>query len=783
MIMPGIERVDTIKTATGYEMKSIWCRKDIRDTSMFKLSTATGYLYGYIQDTSSGMWQYIVLDFDTGETVLTMDVSSQYGYNNMATGMFAGADGNALYSPTGCRKLLRLQDRFAYLPDNSSRKLDLDLTSRTVMSAQQFMVDGGKGTPATWLHTVTVDNAKPKFTIALRVKGLSGKADSLSLYAYNTNGRLEQIPDEQWTLKNAKAELDPATIYEIYVQVNDGGTFDLNADKSKVTLSALATYAPDTEYIYKKITHQEKDVMTTDGIVDYIGNGKMAENLENGQGDRGQNYTWGSIGYGDYMYIGTCYGAWMTTLNLMKNMFGHNYDPAVMKEALDTYYREHMYTGEADGVDALGILVKLNVKTGEAKILMSMDRTKQNTIFRNAVEFKNKLYFCGVVNGIPCVYQVDPKTDKCKQVYAGMTQEEYVASYKKGISAGIRGICVCDGRLLISNITSTGAVICEAENPTGQDSFKVIATDKDLCDYPAYHYCDSIYGGSIFDMTQFGNSLYVSICTGTPKNATDENTMQSFALVRGDRQSNGKWKWTSVVGDQSKDNAKYTFGIDPERTRSGAANLMVFGDYLYIGEYNDEEIAVERMLFDNDFTFMNMNFEQSVNLYRMNKDEEIELVVGNADEMFPRGSLSGLGSGFGHNENQYIWKMVVYDGKLYVGTYDASSFLIPLDEYMNDKDTTEAWKRAVDGYVKKLCKNYTGVPQSAYTCTEYLDKAVFGFDLYVTEDGEHFTKITDDGFGDPYNHGCRAFGITNEGLFVGTANPFYGAQVWKLSEE
>ena len=342
MIMPGIERVDTIKTATGYEMKSIWCRKDIRDTSMFKLSTATGYLYGYIQDTSSGMWQYIVLDFDTGETVLTMDVSSQYGYNNMATGMFAGADGNALYSPTGCRKLLRLQDRFAYLPDNSSRKLDLDLTSRTVMSAQQFMVDGGKGTPATWLHTVTVDNAKPKFTIALRVKGLSGKADSLSLYAYNTNGRLEQIPDEQWTLKNAKAELDPATIYEIYVQVNDGGTFDLNADKSKVTLSALATYAPDTEYIYKKITHQEKDVMTTDGIVDYIGNGKMAENLENGQGDRGQNYTWGSIGYGDYMYIGTCYGAWMTTLNLMKNMFGHNYDPAVMKEALDTYYREHM---------------------------------------------------------------------------------------------------------------------------------------------------------------------------------------------------------------------------------------------------------------------------------------------------------------------------------------------------------------------------------------------------------------------------------------------------------
>uniref|UniRef100_UPI001323F1A4 LPXTG cell wall anchor domain-containing protein n=1 Tax=Escherichia coli TaxID=562 RepID=UPI001323F1A4 len=71
----------------------------------------------------------------------------------------------------------------------------------------------------------------------------------------------------------------------------------------------------------------------------------------------------------------------------------------------------------------------------------------------------------------------------------------------------------------------------------------------------------------------------------------------------------------------------------------------------------------------------------------------------------------------------------------------------------------------------------------AYKCAEYLDKATFGFDLYVTEDGVNFTKITDNGFGDPYNHGCRAFGITNEGLFIGTANPFYGTQVWKLSEK
>ncbi|MGN0397206.1 MAG: hypothetical protein ACI4EL_04265 [Candidatus Fimimorpha sp.] len=55
-----------------------------------------------------------------------------------------------------------------------------------------------------------------------------------------------------------------------------------------------------------------------------------------------------------------------------------------------------------------------------------------------------------------------------------------------------------------------------------------------------------------------------------------------------------------------------------------------------------------------------------------------------------------------------------------------------------------------------------------------------GFDLLVTSNGVDFDVITRDGFGDPYNHGLRVFGVTDEGLCIGTANPFYGTQVWKL---
>ena len=195
MIAPGIERVDTVKTEDGYEMKSIWCRSDLSDTSMMKLSTATGYIYGYVQDMETGMWQYIMLDFETGETVFTMDISDKPGYNNMAIGMYAGNSGNALYCPTGYLELLRLQDRFVYLPEMPYRKVDLDQAMRNVLSQEKFAADGGQGDVEGWLNTITIENVHPNTTVAIRMKGISGETGSLKLYAYGTDGTLKEVPE------------------------------------------------------------------------------------------------------------------------------------------------------------------------------------------------------------------------------------------------------------------------------------------------------------------------------------------------------------------------------------------------------------------------------------------------------------------------------------------------------------------------------------------------------------------------------------------------------------
>lgn len=243
MIAPGIERVDTIRTEDGYEMKSIWCRSDLSDTSMMKLSTATGYIYGYVQNLETGMWQYIMLDFETGETVFTMDISDKPGYNNMAIGMYAGNSGNSLYCPTGYLELLRLQDRFVYLPEMPYRKVDLDQAMRNVLSQEKFEADGGQGDVEGWLNTITIENVHPNTTVAIRMKGISGETGSMKLYAYGADGTLKEVPAEKWHIQTEDGEtpdtLSEDVLYEVHMTVEDGGDFDLSETEKEIKISAV----------------------------------------------------------------------------------------------------------------------------------------------------------------------------------------------------------------------------------------------------------------------------------------------------------------------------------------------------------------------------------------------------------------------------------------------------------------------------------------------------------------------------------------------------------------
>ena len=549
------------------------------------------------------------------------------------------------------------------------------------------------------------------------------------------------------------------------------------------------------DYTFGKISHPNSAPGQPDGLVDYTGNGTVAvtgtADGADGQGDRGQSYAWAAMAYGDYVYVGTCYAAMGQTLTAMDTVMGHKFDEETMRAELNAIFNGTFFYGQEDSGNSGGVLVKVNVHTGEMTLLMSKSLNGIAPLFRNAIRYKDKLYFCGSVN------------------------------------TNGRGDC------------------------------------------------------------------------------------------SGDWNDPDAWTWTPVVGDKA-DGAKYTFGIDPARTRAAACNLCIYDGYLYIGEYNDEEIPLEELMFSQDFGFLARNLEQSVNLYRMSigsdGTEQMELVVGEPTEMFPAGGILCKRSGFGDYENQYFWQSKVFDGKLFLGTFDTSSLLEPLGQFTNgdllhmsrdewasqigylkvllklllnqdkngdgtllaaDADTDAAIDAAVDavneeadspetfsltdaqydtlrqgiddgayaaaysvstlgslrrlnsllakltdlvetndiaGFVdiyQQVCDLYSGIsdklPDSMkelyemlvritelenmkdlVICLNKLSTATRGFGLYtITSENGKLTldTLTRDGFGDPFNHGLRAFAVNDEQgwMVIGTANPFMGTQLWRTT--
>lgn len=609
------------------------------------------------------------------------------------------------------------------------------------------------------------------------------------------------------------------------------------------------TYEGGSGYSANKLSNPELGSGEIDGLVEI-----------NGENDRGQNYAWSSVGYGENVYVGTCFGAIYQTLRIMAMESGVDY--SVMKKAIDVLYNGHLYNGD-EGVAVTknrSVLVKINTKTSEAKIVAGPTTAGG---YRAAIEFQDKLYFAAT-GATPYILEVDPATDETQVVcYSEKPQSA-------SISTGIRGLTVYKDQLVATMIGNKGAYMVASKNPSeGPDTFEVICTQEDLLDYPAYHYTDSIFGGSIWDIIEFNDKLYITVVTG--KNGDK----QAFALFSGQPDENGEWSYDLIAGNEEH-GAEYPFGLGSDR--SGAANLIVHDGYLYIGGYNDPMVALPAVL-NMEFESLFKDLDSPVCLWRLDTNDNIEMVAGEANEVFPEGPVGNMGAGFGSNMNQYVWRMASYDGKLFLGTFDIGSLAYPLMQFTNGdilKMSKEEWQSQIN-YIKILIEaiqaeaaatpalmsldeevteevspvetvsdleemvtimddmnelyDYSNSEVATFglrdqrevfynlllslaekfdevkeflpeevtealanvlnedvinnfkyfieTCA-YLSKGERGFDLFVSNDGENFNTITRNGFGDPYNHGCRVFAITDTGLCVGTANPFYGAQVWQL---
>ena len=602
--------------------------------------------------------------------------------------------------------------------------------------------------------------------------------------------------------------------------------------------STALTYYCDNGFTATKISHPETGVGEVDGLIEF-----------NGANDRGQNYSWSSVGYGDYVYVGTCFGAIYQTLRIIAMEKGMDFSQ--LKLMVDCLYNGTLYTGDEGDTGITpnrSYIVKINTKTYETSIV---EGPVKSGGYRAATKLNGKLYFAAT-GATPYLLEIDPENNDATQIVC-YSETPQSAS----ISTGIRGLTVYKGMLVATMIGNKGAYMVASENPSeGPDSFKTICTQEDLLDYPAYHYMDSIFGGSIWDIIEYNGKLYITVVTGKNGNK------QAFALFSGEMDENGEWSFDLIAGNEA-DGAEYPFGLGSDR--SGAANLMTYGGYLYIGGYNDPMLALPDVLSGNFETLYN-DLSSPVCLWRLDENDNIEMVAGDANEVFPEGPIGNMSAGFGSNMNQYVWRMENYNGKLYVGTLDLCGLLHPIQQFTNGdilKMSKEEWVSQID-YIKQVVEMFN-TPQGkkdiastganvdiasieenlnaledmsesfdevttlaqkeqfynlitlikeqylsirdyletetkktidailaderienfyyAMVCCKYLSQGERGFDLLISDDGVNFDVITRDGMGDPYNHGCRVFAITDSGLCVGTANPFFGTQVWLLDDE
>ncbi|MGN0779701.1 MAG: LPXTG cell wall anchor domain-containing protein [Aristaeellaceae bacterium] len=751
---------------------------------------------------------------------------------------------------------------------------------------------------------------------------------------------------------------------------------------AEATLNIQHRYS-NAGYTFEKVSHASSGTETGDGVVDYLGDHQIRAYVDGvsevGNADTVQSYSYCAVACGDWVYMGTMYGALSAYTQVQRAMTSMGISVELAQAVVDAMFNGKLNRGqEADGYYAGSVFFKFNIKTGETKILMSREMYEKGEcagvpIFRAACEYNGKLYFVGLVSngtalatyngyplsqaaalnleimmqtGVPSIYEVDPRTDKVTKVYECVNTQEYrqlngnmngksvftstraIGTYKDYLIAG--GIRV--GAARTDGYAPGDACILATNNPASGD-FKVIASMKDLFDYPAIWRDGSSGGGGIYQVVEYNDSLYVAIVSGTADTMNpDTHQYRPFAVVRGDYDpskgsvdNRNAWTWVPVIGDLA-DGARYTFGIDPERTASSACTLQIYGDYLYIGEYNDVNGSLTGILQRQDFSTLRHNLDQSINLYRMDKNENIELVVGDKTAMFPNGSISGWKSGYNSHMNQYTWMTTVFEDKMYLSTMDETSLTHVFAQLVNGELLTmskEEWisqinyirvivqlltqsqtmttneilqqegertpysrrrsgsavsedtaKKIIDSAVdntstvpaladeqiselaadilsgalnvensplpadvlqklNKLNDMLTEISglletsdfdafQKKYTeamelylsirdllpenlqgiydlllkmvtldnfkdlavCLKHMRTSKAGFDLYVIEDTGNgnvkITSVTENGFGDRYNHGLRVFAATNDYLMIGTANPFLGTQIWRM---
>lgn len=479
---------------------------------------------------------------------------------------------------------------------------------------------------------------------------------------------------------------------------------------------------------------------------------------------REQSYSWSMIEYGDSIYIGTCYNpiAGIYYRNVISNLTSKGMDAEkaakIASKLIELMYDGAMYT---EGISQTSpVIVKVNKESYDAEIVYKYTAGRNNMAgYRMAAEFNDKLYFVG--SGYPTnnLVEIDPINNTSNVVFESTALDS-------AFSTGIRGLYVYDNQLIMSMSSDTsdikGVRILTTSNPSSGE-WTEIANQDTFLDLPACYKRDGINGGGIWDIVSFNGYLYVSIVTSKTDPDTLVNNKQGFAMFRGSKEEDGTWSWKMIIGDKNQ-GALYDFGLGVKEsgfTQLTNGELINMPKDEFIRKLNLVKELIE-LLISKDVNLVTE--EKQIELYNANTNS-IDELVGALDLLENNLDETAVNNTEARNTNESIIDMYYEIEALY-------------------EDTKESLTDDIISEIEEILSiiNINNI-KCYFAINEYCKNATKGFDLLVSEDGVNFQVITRNGFNDKYNHGLRTFQATEEGLFLGTANPFYGTQLWLLKDK
>lgn len=479
---------------------------------------------------------------------------------------------------------------------------------------------------------------------------------------------------------------------------------------------------------------------------------------------REQSYSWSMIEYGDSIYIGTCYNpiAGIYYRNVISNLTSKGMDAEkaakIASKLIELMYDGAMYT---EGISQTSpVIVKVNKESYDTEIVYKYTAGRNNMAgYRMAAEFNDKLYFVG--SGYPTnnLVEIDPINNTSNVVFESTALDS-------AFSTGIRGLYVYDNQLIMSMSSDTsdikGVRILTTSNPSSGE-WTEIANQDTFLDLPACYKRDGINGGGIWDIVSFNGYLYVSIVTSKTDPDTLVNNKQGFAMFRGSKEEDGTWSWKMIIGDKNQ-GALYDFGLGVKEsgfTQLTNGELINMPKDEFIRKLNLVKELIE-LLISKDVNLVTE--EKQIELYDANTNS-IDELVGALDLLENNLDETAVNNTEARNTNESIIDMYYEIEALY-------------------EDTKESLTNDIISEIEEILSiiNINNI-KCYFAINEYCKNATKGFDLLVSEDGVNFQVITRNGFNDKYNHGLRTFQATEEGLFLGTANPFYGTQLWLLKDK